>query len=112
MQETMNIPRTRQGVRNLDAIRGSVLPVGGGPAPRPDPAVNVGPQERTYSAIAGGALALFGLSRMSLMGLGLAAVGGSLLYRGLTGHCHLYSAMGVNTAGGPSQNAEIVHRPG
>ena len=54
-------------------------------------------------------MALVGLSRMSLGGLALAAVGGSLLYRGMTGHCHLYSAMGINTAGNASPNEEIVY---
>jgi len=32
------------------------------------------------------------------MGLLMAAVGGSLLHRGLTGHCYLYRSMGVNTS--------------
>ena len=52
---------------------------------------------------------MVGLSRKSLGGLALAAVGGSLLYRGMTGHCHLYSAMGINTAGNASPNEEIVY---
>ncbi len=60
--------------------------------------VNVGDTERWLSLLGGGALALLGLSRRSLPGLGLAAVGGSLLYRGATGHCSMYQAMGVNTA--------------
>lgn len=111
MQDTMTFPRTRQGVRDLDAARKPVLPVSGGPAQGPDPAINVGSNERLISSLAGGALALVGLSRMSAGGFGLAAVGGALLYRGLTGHCHLYGAMGVNTAGNPSPNAEIVYRP-
>ena len=49
--------------------------------------VNVGQAERTISAVAGGALALAGLSRGSLGGLALAALGGGLVYRGVTGHC-------------------------
>jgi uncharacterized membrane protein len=60
--------------------------------------VNVSDTERWLSLLGGGALALLGLSRRSLPGLGLAAVGGSLLYRGATGHCSLYNALGVNTA--------------
>ena len=59
--------------------------------------VNVGQTERTISAVAGGALALAGLSRGSLGGLALAALGGGLIYRGVTGHCPAYNAMGVNT---------------
>jgi uncharacterized membrane protein len=64
----------------------------------PAPSVNVGDKERLFSMLAGGALGLYGLSRSSLGGLGLAAVGGSLLYRGMTGHCAMYQAMGVCTA--------------
>jgi uncharacterized membrane protein len=60
--------------------------------------VNVGDTERWLSLLGGGALALLGLSRRSLPGLGLAAVGGSLLYRGASGHCSLYNALGVTTA--------------
>jgi len=60
--------------------------------------VNVGDTERWMSLLGGGALALLGLSHRSLPGLGLAALGGSLLYRGATGHCSMYQAMGVNTA--------------
>jgi uncharacterized membrane protein len=35
---------------------------------------------------------------MSLGGLALAALGGAFMYRGLTGHCHAYRALGLNTA--------------
>ncbi len=59
---------------------------------------NVGETERWASLLGGGALALWGLSRGSLGGLGLALVGGTLAYRGATGHCDIYEALGVNTA--------------
>src|SRR4051812_10879779 len=59
--------------------------------------VNVGRTERQVSAIAGGALALFGLSRRSLPGLLLAGLGGAMVYRGVSGHCHAYEALGVDT---------------
>jgi uncharacterized membrane protein len=62
--------------------------------------INVGDTERTISAIAGGGLLLFGLSRLSLTGLIGMAVGGALLYRGLTGHCNLYEALEMTTAEG------------
>jgi len=48
--------------------------------------------------LGGGLLALAGLSRGPLGGRGLAALGGSLINRGATGHCNLYQALGVNTA--------------
>jgi uncharacterized membrane protein len=59
---------------------------------------NVGFQERIVSSLAGGLLAAYGLSshrRGSLVMLGL---GGALLYRGITGRCHAYRALGVDTA--------------
>jgi uncharacterized membrane protein len=64
----------------------------------PSPSVNVGEGERALSAVGGSALALFGLSRGSLPGLALAALGGAFLYRGLTGHCECYEALGISTA--------------
>jgi hypothetical protein len=76
----------------------------GGPAPatsrspyRAPRAVNVGDAERTISALAGGCLVFYGLSRHSLSGLLTAIVGGGLVYRGMTGHCGLYDALGVST---------------
>jgi uncharacterized membrane protein len=60
--------------------------------------INVGDAERKASLVSGGLLALLGLSRRSPGGLLLAAVGGGLLYRGLTGHCPAYGVAGVSTA--------------
>jgi uncharacterized membrane protein len=62
------------------------------------PSVNVGETERVVSALGGGALALVGLSRGNAAGWTLAALGGALLYRGLTGHCYCYQALGIDTA--------------
>jgi uncharacterized membrane protein len=62
------------------------------------PTVNVGDGERALSALGGSALALYGLTRGTLGGLALAAVGGALLYRGLSGHCDCYAALGISTA--------------
>jgi uncharacterized membrane protein len=71
------------------------------------PGVNVGDAERVVSVLGGGALALYGLNRGSLVGLGLAALGGALLYRGITGHSPTYSALGIST-GGPHGPATSV----
>lgn len=60
--------------------------------------INVGGYERYASAVGGGALAFYGLSRKSVGGLLLAGLGGALLYRGTTGHCGTYQALGINTA--------------
>lgn len=61
--------------------------------------VNVGSTERLLSVAGGGALALFGLSRRSPLGLVLALAGGDLAWRGISGHCRVYEALGVSTAG-------------
>jgi len=66
--------------------------------------VNVGQTERWASALAGGALALYGLTRRTWTGAVLALVGGTLIYRGSTGHCHMYDMLGVNTAGNETDN--------
>src|SRR5262245_7624345 len=60
--------------------------------------INVNGLERSLSMFAGGALLLYGLMQRSTKGLGLALAGGGLLARGATGHCQLYSALGINTA--------------
>jgi uncharacterized membrane protein len=43
-------------------------------------------------------MALYGLSRGTTKGLLLAGVGAALAYRGATGHCDGYQALGINTA--------------
>ena len=65
--------------------------------------VNVGETERIVSAVAGGALLVFGLTRMSMGGLLLAAVGAALGYRGFSGHCDAYERLGIE-AGGARRN--------
>jgi uncharacterized membrane protein len=58
---------------------------------------NVGESERAISAVGGTAIALYGLNRGGFSGLLIAAIGGSLIYRGVTGNCEMYRALGVNT---------------
>ena len=58
---------------------------------------NVGDTERLLSFLGGSALTVLGLSRRSVGGLTLAAVGGSLVFRGLTGHCSVYQTLGIDT---------------
>lgn len=69
--------------------------------------VNVNDVERFASAIGGGALALYGLTRGTWGGAVLALVGGSLIYRGTTGHCYMYEAAGINTADAGNKNPVI-----
>jgi len=63
------------------------------------------------SLLGGGALGVYGLSRGNLAGLGLAALGGALFYRGVTGHCNLYGALGLDTSGphGPATSVPAGH---
>jgi uncharacterized membrane protein len=73
---------------------------------------NVGQAERWASAVGGGALALYGVTRGSLGGIALALVGAALVQRGVSGHCNLYEAMSFSTAGGEAlRNSENVSVP-
>ncbi|HYC88812.1 MAG TPA: SRPBCC family protein [Thermoanaerobaculia bacterium] len=58
---------------------------------------NVNDPERWVSVIAGSALAVYGLKMRSIPGMVLAALGGSLVWRGATGHCMVYEAMGITS---------------
>jgi len=60
---------------------------------------NLSEFERWASIAAGTALAVYGLSRFRSSGWLYAGVGGLLLRRGVTAHCDVYEALGVNTAG-------------
>ena len=59
---------------------------------------NVGDAERWASGIGGGALVLWGLRRASLGGLAVAAAGAALAWRGVSGWCGLYGALGIDRA--------------
>jgi len=61
-------------------------------------ALNVGTPERWMSLLGGGLLALRGLRQGGASGILIALMGGALIHRGATGHCHLYGALGINTA--------------
>lgn len=74
--------------------------------------VNVGQTERWASAVGGGALALYGITRGSLGGIALALVGAALVQRGYSGHCNLYEAVGFSTGDDASlRNSENVSVP-
>lgn len=75
-------------------------------------AINVGDPERMASKVGGGVLLAFGLLRGGIKGLLTAGIGGALLYRGMTGHCSLYQAIGANTADpepGPMNSVAAGH---
>ncbi|MCC6484717.1 MAG: DUF2892 domain-containing protein [Armatimonadetes bacterium] len=58
--------------------------------------INISSPERAASVIGGSLIALWGLSRRSLSGLAIAALGGMLVLRGKSGHCSLYEALGID----------------
>lgn len=75
--------------------------------------VNISEPERIVSTIGGAGLALYGAARKDLPGLALALFGGYLVYRGATGHCHTYEALGLDLSdprlhGGIEVNKSIV----
>ena len=60
---------------------------------------NISEAERWVSMAAGAGLALYGLTRGRAGGWVLAGLGGLLVQRGASGHCHTYQLLGLNTAG-------------
>jgi uncharacterized membrane protein len=78
--------------------------------------INVALPERLISAAAGGLLVAWGVRKRSAAGAAGAIAGAELIYRGLTGHCHVYGALGLDTAGSRKSGAQIepdapeVHR--
>ena len=61
--------------------------------------MNVGEGERIASITLGAGMLAFGLLRRSRVGWGLAITGAVLVYRGLSGSCLLYRALGIDRAG-------------
>jgi uncharacterized membrane protein len=72
---------------------------------------NVGTGDRIASLVGGAGLMLAGGYKGNLIGAGLTLIGAGLLYRGATGHCMCYEAMGVSTAS-PNQNSVIPAKQG
>jgi hypothetical protein len=63
------------------------------------PEVNLSDVERGVSLVLGGALVVRALQKMEVLPLALAAVGVGLMFRGASGHCGLYQALGHRTGG-------------
>jgi uncharacterized membrane protein len=59
--------------------------------------INVGSLGRFFSILGGSALTMKGLGRRSLGGMAMTLAGGSLLYRGATGHCSIFARLGIDT---------------
>lgn len=78
--------------------------------------VNVGKNERQISVTGGSALLAAGVAafrkRNFASAAALSVVGGMLLYRGATGRCSLYGALGVSTAGDTELTAAVtINKP-
>ncbi len=58
--------------------------------------VNMSEMERMLSVVGGTALALYGLSRLSLPSMILLGGGLYAVYRGARGHCHVYDQLGID----------------
>lgn len=75
--------------------------------------LSVGQVERWGAMMGGGALALYGLTHISLRGVVLALLGGGLVYRGLSvGDGHLLEALGIQTAKDSAPAMSIPHGRG
>jgi uncharacterized membrane protein len=71
---------------------------------------NIGSKERLASIGVGAALAAYGLSRRSLGGLAAAAIGGGLIYRGISGHSNVYQLLGIDRSDEPASPHEFFDR--
>ena len=58
---------------------------------------NVKSRERWVSVVLGSAVATYGLSRRSITGIVIASLGGALVWRGASGHCAVYDALGITS---------------
>jgi len=72
---------------------------------------NVGMLERWASGIGGGLLTFYAFIRRDWIGAILALVGADFILRGLTGHCYIYQALGISTAG-QKNSASVRHNRG
>jgi uncharacterized membrane protein len=72
---------------------------------------NISDVEKWLSIAAGTGLALYGLSRLKRNGWLFASLGGMLLRRGVTQHCDVYEALGMNTLAGPDDTRAALAGP-
>src|SRR5205085_2230089 len=68
----------------------------------------IGCRFSSFSQISGLSLPL---SRRSVSGLTLAGLGGALVWRGATGHCAVYNALGISTNGHATRDDSQVSVP-
>lgn len=73
------------------------MPITSTATPRHRQSRNMSEPERMASVIGGGALLAYGLKKKSWTGAALAAIGGTIAWRGVSGHCAMYQAIGVTS---------------
>jgi uncharacterized membrane protein len=89
------------------------MPITNTATPRHRQSKNVSDTERLASVIGGGTLVAYGVQKKSWAGAALAALGSTLAFRGLTGHCPVYQALGVTTnPAGRGRGASIPYELG
>ncbi|MET0344479.1 MAG: DUF2892 domain-containing protein [Polyangiales bacterium] len=62
------------------------------------PTTNVHTIERLASGLIGGLLVARGMAARGTVNKLLAMLGSALVFRGVSGHCHLYQGLGIDTA--------------
>src|SRR5690349_6170143 len=68
---------------------------------------NVGTAERLASMALGGVLVMWAFRKRSSATMAAGIVGADLIYRGASGHCGVYGALGVNTAATTKTGGQI-----
>ena len=68
---------------------------------------NVGAAERLASMALGGLLVTWAFRKRSPATMAAGIVGADLIYRGASGHCRVYGALGVNTAAAKVSGGQI-----
>ena len=69
---------------------------------------NISETERWMSMAAGAALALYGVTRRRGSGMMMAGLGAWLFQRGMSGHCHTYQLLGLNTSDTASDTRRVL----
>ena len=72
---------------------------------------NISSAERWISMVGGSLLSLYGLRRRDVPGAAVAMLGAAIVHRGVTGHCAVYGALGVDTAHAGQGFLEQKHGP-
>jgi uncharacterized membrane protein len=72
---------------------------------------NVNSRERWLSVVLGSAVAAYGLTRRSTTGIVIAGLGGALVWRGASGRCAVYNALGITSVAESDHDTSNVSVP-